>query len=262
MQRGRTLVQVDEQWPWNDPVFCSADEHKQPFSCYFSLKSECPHSANNQSAAIANDYSKCPKYIHDLKSRTAFRAAAMEYMFSNLNPALIEEARKAIADVFGQQGIPEDLITVHIRWGDKSIEMKLVTEVEYFRAIDAAVSKHNISNPHIFVSTEDAPALEKLQEQLTKHGKTWKLHHYAPLLASHPPATAAQLHVDRALNGKSSLVALLLAMEAKHYILTTGSNWSRLMNELRMNVIDIKCNGCTTMVDLRQAHWKYQDWRV
>ena len=168
----------------------------------------------------------------------------------------VDEARKAIGSVFGEQGIPEDLITVHIRWGDKAIEMKLVSEVEYFQAIDSVVTNHSIANPHIFVSTEESQAVIKLQEQLDKHGKTWKLHHYAPLIATN---TAEHRH--RGPNGKNAIIALLLAMEAKYFVITTGSNWSRVMNELRTNVVDVACGNCTRMVNLRQAH-TYQDWRL
>ena len=134
--------------------------------------------------------------------------------------------------------------------------MKLVSEVEYFQAIDSVVTNHSIANPHIFVSTEESQAVIKLQEQLDKHGKTWKLHHYAPLIATN---TAEHRH--RGPNGKNAIIALMLAMEAKYFVITTGSNWSRVMNELRTNVVDVACGNCTRMVNLRQAH-TYQDWRL
>ena len=33
-------------------------------------------------------------------------------------------------------GVPEKLITVHVRWGDKSREMKLVAIDEYIKAVE------------------------------------------------------------------------------------------------------------------------------
>ena len=57
------------------------------------------------------------------------------------------------------------------------------------------------------------------------------------------------------MEGRKALVALLLAMEAQYYVLTTGSNWSRLMDELRQAVVDVRCGGCTEMVDLRRGWW-------
>jgi hypothetical protein len=80
--------------------------------------------------------------------------------------------------------------------------------------------------------------------------------------------------------GRHSLIALLIAMEAKHYVLTTGSNWSRLINELRLAILEAKCkessdsgsgsgsdrsseeatrSPCTTMIDLMKGD--SIDWR-
>jgi len=260
MQDGKTLVQANQLWQYNDPALCNAtgmSEHAQPLSCYFNIRSECSPHPNDQAADSRNGFDQCPKYIQDLPTRTAFRSAAMEYLFSNLNPALVDEARKAIIDVFGKKGIPKDLITVHIRWGDKKIEMELVSPAEYYEAINSFVEKHAITKPRIFVSTEHPRAISKLQSEISSHGKSWELHHYAPLVASH-----TMVRADRGPSGKNTLIALLLAMEAKYYVLTTGSNWSRVMNELRTNVVDVACGNCTHMVDLRQAHTKYQDWRI
>jgi hypothetical protein len=53
--------------------------------------------------------------------------------------------------------------------------------------------------------------------------------------------------------GRTSLVALLIAMEAKYYVLTSGSNWSRLIDELRKGVVDVDCGNCTVMIDLRRV---------
>lgn len=255
MQAGKTLMQVNETWEYNDSSLCNAT-HSQPFSCYFNVHSECPVSSEDKPIDIVNEFDRCPKYIHDLASRKAFRSATTEYLFSNLNPALVDEARKAIVDVFGNEGIPNELITVHVRWGDKAEEMKLVTAAEYFAAIENFAAAFMMADPHIYISTEEPAALEKIQQQLNLHGKTWKLHHYSPLIA-----TSASVGHRNGPNGKNALIALLLAMEAKYYILTTGSNWSRIMNELRTNVVDVACGNCTRMVDLRQAH-TYQDWRV
>ena len=47
------------------------------------------------------------------------------------------------------------------------------------------------------------------------------------------------------------MVALLLALNARYYVLSTASTWSRLINNIRLRVVDRECNGCTDMVDLR-----------
>jgi hypothetical protein len=38
--------------------------------------------------------------------------------------------------------------------------------------------------------------------------------------------------------GHRALLALFLALEADFFVLTTGSNWSRLLDELRLNVVN------------------------
>jgi hypothetical protein len=54
----------------------------------------------------------------------------VEYLFSNVSSRLVSEAEAEIVPIFGG-AIPDDLITVHIRWGDKKGEMQLVTQAEY-----------------------------------------------------------------------------------------------------------------------------------
>ena len=52
--------------------------------------------------------------------------------------------------------------------------------------------------------------------------------------------------------GTHSMVALLLALHARFYALSTASTWSRLINHLRLSVVDRACGGgCTDMIDLR-----------
>ena len=61
--------------------------------------------------------------------------------------------------------------------------------------------------------------------------------------------------MTQTLHGKTGLLAmgsLLVAMEANDFVLTTASNWSRLMDELRVSIINPRCGNCTSMIDLRQ----------
>jgi hypothetical protein len=55
--------------------------------------------------------------------------------------------------------------------------------------------------------------------------------------------------------GTANLASLLIAMQAREFVLSTGSNWSRLMNELRKAVLDDRCDGCTRMIDLQPGEW-------
>ena len=56
---------------------------------------------------------------------------------------------------------------------------------------------------------------------------------------------------SKGVEGMQALASLLIAMEANDFVLTTGSNWSRLMNELRKSILNPMCKGCTRMIDLR-----------
>ena len=47
------------------------------------------------------------------------------------------------------------------------------------------------------------------------------------------------------------LIGLLIGMEARFYLLTIGSNWSRVMNELRVRILeDIMRRGNTHMKNM------------
>lgn len=64
-----------------------------------------------------NDFAEgCPKYITDMSSRQRFRAAAMEFLFSNVSAGLVREADAAAGEVFHYQDVPRDqLISMHVR---------------------------------------------------------------------------------------------------------------------------------------------------
>ena len=87
--------------------------------------------------------------------------AAMEVLFKILPARLIEAAERANAQVFGEGGAPESMITVHIRWGDKGKENSLVSIERYVNACRELVARHALGDaPTVFITTEDAAALE------------------------------------------------------------------------------------------------------
>ena len=101
--------------------------------------------------------------------------------------------------------------------------------------------QHQISNPSVFLTTEDPVALA---EFLKAAPKSWKkVLVYKPAVSSdssvHSQAQEAQL--NSGASGRHALIALLLALEARFFVLTGASNWSRLINELRGSVLDVDC---------------------
>ena len=86
----------------------------------------------------------------------------------------------------------------------------------------------------VFVTTEDPTALEAFR-RASPPG--WTIHTYAPATANvtytnkRSPMNDARDSEGSA--GLHSIIALVLSMEAVGYVLTTNSNWSRMIDELR-----------------------------
>ena len=207
-----------------------------------------------------------------------FRAASMEFLFSSVSTLVINEATRQLQQIFGHLGTttaPPGMIVVHIRWGDKLSEPNYIhlSATEYTNAVQKIVTENNITDVHILLCTEDPVAYEAF---MAASKPDWLVYtepnfqeyiHFRNLVIENVTGTLPakgempqipQLYnlptlVSRKSEGKSSLWALaslLVALESNYFVLTTKSNWSRLMNELRKNVIDPRCNGCTRMIDL------------
>ena len=108
---------------------------------------------------------------------------------------------------------------------------------------------------NIYLATEDPAAVKEFKEamptgwnvfvdQFLMETQSHRVHEYnaSPKLA-------------QSMNGKAGLLALgslLVAMESNDFVLTTESNWSQLMDEIRRSIMDPRCDGCTTVIDLRK----------
>ena len=307
MERGGRLVLSDRPWVWNDDAFCTqlAGENRlpstDPFFCYFTIRDNCRLQTASSTPAMAqaatassarsishsHNYSMCPSYITDESSRQLFRAAAVEYLFSNLRPEIVQEADGVIGEIFhsvlsthsqdttirpppalalsyvagraspakrGARGhFPiADMISVHIRRGDKITEMDLVSDMDYIRGIDSFVQNYSISEPHIFLTTEDKRSADKFSSKVEAYNATWRVFTYDKSVGHMFASTTMYMaQSSHGALGRFSLISLLIALEAKYYVLTSGSNWSRLIDELRRNVLDVECQNCTRMLDLR-----------
>jgi hypothetical protein len=227
------LCGTEETWP---PVFNVSDPRNKKTTC---------------------SYMKQEGFL------SAFRAATTEYLFRAVSPLVIKEAQRQIGVLFGPDGVPDDLITVHIRWGDKFFEMKLAIIDEYLQAISRLLvnelGRRDNSTANIYLATEDPYAV---RDFMAVAPPGWKIYLDRSVVELNPfrPAKgnraswAAKNTRGRA--GLLALASLLVSMEANYFILTTGSNWSRLMNHLRTNIIDPRCGNCTKMIDLRPGLWR------
>lgn len=147
-------------------------------------------------------------------------------------------------------------ITVHIRWGDKWLEMGLLDISAYVNKVHDVIRTYGLRpDAIIFLMTEDYRALDEFRALADPR---WRVLVYEPavfprttdLRVDQPSMVANRGNSDVSTN---SLVALFMCLESSHYIGASGSNWTRLMNELRQTrqMYSRNCHGCTYFHDLQ-----------
>jgi hypothetical protein len=162
---------------------------------------------------------------------------------------------------------------VRIRWGDKKREMELRPVQEYVDAVHRLVGSREgeegggdggdgVGGPAsvgVFLATEDPQAAREFRRAAA--ARNWTVYldaYYREFRGERLPGYNGNGRLARKLRGRPGLVALaslLVAVQADDYVLTTKSNWSRLINELRKNVVDPRCGNCTRLVDLARGEW-------
>ena len=114
--------------------------------------------------------------------------------------------------------------------GDKRAEMKLVSMRDYLDSLKAVAARFRLAAPSVFLTTEDAGALQQLRQALRRDPVTrdWRLFtlqdaHFRPQQsqegAAAPPAVRSTMTMANLTDGRlgfSSLLALLLALEADY----------------------------------------------
>lgn len=265
-------------WLWVDAQSCqSALVHNStttfgsPFQCYFpNAELQCPNDLQMVKDHPTFDEAffnisggrrqgtvnwNCPSILtnENMQGKLDFQEAAMEFLFGQISPLVMQEAKRQHALVFGGLPTPDNLITVHIRWGDKKREMKLLKMQQYLDAIEQLLQEAPRPTVHIFLATEDPEAVEQFRQLAPVEWKIYIDQFYTELLPyrqdEYNGIPKAATMVQRM--GTIALGSMLVALEANDFVLTTESNWSRLMNELRKRIVDRSCNGCTKMVDLK-----------
>jgi hypothetical protein len=272
-------------WLWYDQSDCAIaarenDDNKGTTSvltCYFP-QSEllCPNDIN---VTIHQDMNKidtknrhrtfvphsCP-LLSNKYGLSEFRAATTEFLFTKVSPIVQNEAERQARLVFGAT-IPKNLITVQIRWGDKYTEMTLVPIEEYIDAVKSILllrqskttaTYADAEEVNIFLSTEDPRAVQEFRQFA---GKNWNIfvdYYFQETNSMRQQQynnNPKQANVTKGKTGLIALGSLLLAMEANDFVISTGSNWSRLINELRKNILNPRCQNCTRSIDLRSGEW-------
>ena len=279
-------------WIYNDVEKCGNSSPNSPMKCYFpQAEPHCPATANETELqtfeinyrVYTRDAS--PNITALAGGHSNVRAATTEYLLTRVSDIVQTEGERQLNIVFGNRtmGVPKNLITVHIRWGDKQAEMELVPIEKYVKAVQeildnrpAQKKQQHVQNKlvgmdrstaidgdsdvddevHIYLATEDPDAYEEFMKSKPKHWNVYLDQYYVEMLDYRLKYGESNIHYYAAkgiMAGRNGLVALgslLVAMEANDFVLTTASNWSRLMNELRKNVVHVRCQNCTTMIDL------------
>jgi hypothetical protein len=255
-------------------------------------RKKCPIINNNNNYFHHNMDNKS----NDTKSSSSFvsefRAGTTEYIFQSIHPIIVQEAERQIGLLFStvtnntntnntnnrhldyetqmdmipdEITVPDDLIVVHLRWGDKFFEMDLVSIQEYINAILYMLlfimQRPDVTLANIYVACEDPNAIHAFLNYTNLYYPKWNIYIDRTVieLQSYRPNRGNRASwTSRNTNGRAGLMALasiLICLESNYYILTTGSNYSRLINELRTNVINVHCDNCTYMIDLRPGEW-------
>ena len=300
-------------WIWYSNSDCSdSNTSLSAMKCYFpEAEPEC----NNDTDASASEFLKppssplisinmtrrlggitqnCSNVIASVDNNVSMvRAAITEFLFTRVSQIVQQEGQRQLNLVFSRpdlnqnrnspnasviaNGIPKNLITVHVRWGDKGREMSLSPISKYIVAIEQILQRRRTNrnakvpmyNDHVdasdpnevnvFLATEDPEAVMEFQRAAPNEWNIYIDQYYTEnLIYRQNIGNVYNVNTITALqsNGRTGLLALgslLVAMEANDYVLTTGSNWSRLMNEIRINILNPRCHNCTTMIDLKRG---------
>ena len=291
------LSHVDDLWIWQDQGHCSTNHYPNnkddqspfqpqqeermssppspPMECYLPVtrRNKCPISLSQQHDSTMTNVTDPRVQQHwctltrtlddDMTQKTSVRAAFTEYLFSEVSPLVVKEAQRQIGIVFQDVGsqVPDDLVTVHVRWGDKFWEMDLPSIDEYIQGVARVLTGSNETIPsaaNIFLATEDPKAHKAFVDAKPPGWNVFSDITLQEIDDFRPPKGNRASWATRNTKGRAGLIAmgsLLVSLEAKYFVLTTKSNWSTMMNHLRTNIVDPRCNNCTVMVDLRPGVW-------
>jgi hypothetical protein len=185
LEMGDVRLHTAGSWIYNDVEKCPTTKEQSsavttPMSCYFpQAEPNCPMQDVEvtrkaiQTFDIAyQDRYTCPRITNEAGGHSNVRAATTEYLFTRVSDIVQQEGERQLNVLFGSihQGrergkgiyqtpklVPKNLITVHIRWGDKDGEMKLVPIQNYTNAVQQILDKR------------------KAQRDLWKHDKMNKM---------------------------------------------------------------------------------------
>lgn len=137
--------------------------------------------------------------------------------------------------------LPPGVINAHIRGGDKHVEMRLVPPRQF---VDAALSliarmPNSLAAHTLLITADDEDAVQE-GIRLGEASGLSVLHSRIQRMPGGQDKATWMQQSDRTTRFYGHLLQLTLALEADAWIGTRGSNWNRLIDELRCVWVD-KC---------------------
>ena len=141
--------------------------------------------------------------------------------------------------------LPPGTISAHIRGGDKASEMTLVPARDYILAIQKLINTMpNSFSRVIFVSGDDESSINEARKLTEEAGMTFIYTLMPRPTGGHNIGTwrPTPAHDTSESSFYGHLMQLFMNLEADAWVGTRGSNWNRLIDELRCVFVD-KCQG-------------------
>ena len=177
-----------------------------------------------------------------------WRAVSTAYTVRpNKRTLLAIEERKT--QIFPAHTIPQGSIAVHVRHGDKWVEVEPVDDNRYMKVVaslQAEAPKELGLTHNIYLSTEDEDTVKSFQQF---SGWNVSFTHVQRFTDPHLSPQNIAGSIGRANEMLNSLVSLDLALQCDAFVMTLSSNWCRLIDELRATV---RCKADRPFLDAQQ----------
>ncbi|KAF3118437.1 hypothetical protein TWF703_005954 [Orbilia oligospora] len=176
------------------------------------------------------------------------------------NTAVTHSSTGELVDAKVPFPLPDGSFSMHVRHGDKGIEMELIPFRKYVdRAEEYAAMNMIMTKKTCFISTEDIGVIEEAKQI----GNAW----ISPNTTSNPNWTWIWSNIPRINGGPVEqlnkfgnrtdmtikwMLQMFFAIEAPHILGTRGSGWNRMIDELRCIWVD--CRGSYMEVG------PFEDW--
>lgn len=186
-----------------------------------------------------------------------WRAQGAAYIVRPNRRTLRELERRRVAIFDGGANIEPGTISVHVRHGDKWKESKLAADETFLQKTEELLLRQpDVLRRKIFLSTED-PNTVKFFAKLSD----WSVQYTNVTRDGSDPNMSPEDFASRigwTEEFLNSLLSLQLALECDGFVGMIGSNWNRLIDELRST---IRCNYHCLYNDVDQGfqvtnyHW-------